>query len=355
MSGRTAANRLGGFRQPRSERGQMIESVTGVPQESPESVATEAAGGLSNLPITAISPNPDNPREVLEEIEGLAESIRTFGVLQPLIVVRKEAFVEEQPEKADALLSGATHVVIDGHRRLAAAVLADCSTAPVIIHQDSSATDEEVLGITFVTQFHAMRLSPLAQSAIVQRLIGVHGNQEKVAQILGVSQGRVSQILSFNKLSDELQAGLKEGTYATEDVKSLSRRSPEEQKGIADARREKRLHRTPTQPSPIGPAPQLPSQTTSPVAESTPTATTTELDSSSSETAAGPALVDPEPRGQDSPLAPESSSEPTLVDVTKLPRVPWKSGSKVAALVRDKMTREEIKVLVTDLTEYLGE
>ncbi|MDD9383125.1 ParB/RepB/Spo0J family partition protein [Streptomyces sp. ZAF1911] len=354
MSGRTAASRLGGFRQPKSDRGQMIESVTGVPQESPES-----ASGLSMLPLTAISPNPDNPREELEEIEGLAESIRTFGVLQPLIVVRKEAFVEQRPEKANALQSSATHVVIDGHRRLAAAVHAGCSTAPVIIHQDSSATDEEVLGITFVTQFHAMRLSPLAQSAIVQRLIGVHGNQEKVAQILGVSQGRVSQILSFNKLSDELQAGLKEGTYATEDVKSLSRRSPEEQKDIADERRVKRLRRTPTQPdaqpSPIGTAPQLPSQATSPVAESTPAATTTQPDSDSPESAPNAPLVEPGPGDQGTPPAPESSSESNLIDITNVPRVPWKSGSKVAALVRDKMTREEIKVLVTDLTEYLGE
>ncbi|MFK0202084.1 ParB/RepB/Spo0J family partition protein [Streptomyces lavendulae] len=360
MSGRSAAQRLGGFRQPKSERGQMIATMTGVPQESPEPVAAgEASQGLTVLPLTAISPNPDNPREELEEIEGLAESIRTFGVLQPLIVVRKEAFVQRRPEKADVFQNGATHVVIDGHRRLAAAALASCATAPVIVHEDSSATDEDVLGIAFVTQFHAMRLSPLAQSAIVQRLIGLHGNQETVAQILGVSQSRVSQILSFNKLSDELQAGLKAGTYATEDVKSLGRRSSEEQRQIADERREKRLSKTPiqagAQTSPTTSAPQLPAQSTAPVAESSPQAADALPDTSAPQSATGASVADTGADMQTTPPDLEYGSVPVMVDVLKLPRVPWGSGSKVAALAIEKMTREEITVLVADLNEYLGE
>ncbi|MFE3608239.1 ParB/RepB/Spo0J family partition protein [Streptomyces goshikiensis] len=338
MSSRTAANRVGGFRQPKSDRGQIIESVTGVPQV--------AGAGLAELSLTAISPNPDNPREELEGIAGLAESIRTFGLLQPLIVVRREAFVQGQPGIADALQSEATHVVIDGHRRLAAAAEANLETVPVIIQEDASASEENVLGVTFITQFHAMRLSPLAQSAIVKSLISLHGSQEAVAEVLGITQSRVSQILSFNRLSDELQAGLAAGTYSAEDVKSLGRRSPELQKEIADERRVKRQRRktakvdapasSPASPPPA--APQLPAQTAP------------EVTAGSTEVAAGDLAV-----AAEAAPALEHGSAPVVIDVRKLTRTPWESGSKLAALAIDKMTREEIGVLISELTKHLGE
>ncbi|MFD0353010.1 ParB/RepB/Spo0J family partition protein [Streptomyces sp. NPDC127110] len=348
-----AADRLGGFRGVQSERGKLIQNLTGVPQDGQPG---NLGHGLTSLPPTAISPNPDNPREELEELEGLAASISTYGVLHPLTAVRREDFVEEHPEKASALQAGATHVVLDGHRRLAAAMLASCEEVPVIVREDSAAT-KDVLGITFVTQFHAMALSPLAQASILATLIKEHGSQQKVADGLGITQPRISQIMSFNKLSDELQAGLADGAYTVNDLKSLGRRSSEEQKAIADERRTKRQAKKQSKTS--AQAPQLPAQSAPPVDDTRAVYAAPLPEEAATSVTPGPggptngALVE-----QASPLLTvndaDSTSKRLLVDVSRLPRVPWSSGSEVAAMAKEKMKREEIKVLIADLSDYLA-
>ncbi|MFE9221711.1 ParB/RepB/Spo0J family partition protein [Streptomyces lavendulae] len=339
MSSRTAAARLGGFRPPKkSDRGDLIAAVTGVPQDHPD-------GALVHLAIAEVSPNPDNPREELEGIEGLAESIRSFGVLQPLVVVRKEAFAQQRPDIADALATDATHVVLDGHRRLAAAMEASCDTIPVIISADASAAAKDVLGITFATQFHAQRLSPLAQSAIIKSLIDLLGGQDPVAKLLGISQGRISQILSYTRLSDELQAGLEAGTYSAEDVKSLSRRDPEEQKQVAEERRQKRQAKKSARPAAAEPAnAQVPAQKAPAAAAPLPEQ--------------GVGL--PEPVATAAASAPDEAGAgeangPVLIDIRKAIHMPWGDGSKVAALAIEEMSREQIAILVADLRRHLGE
>ena len=73
---------------------------------------------LVEIPLTSISPHPQNPRKDPGDLTELAESIRTTGILQNLTVVQNEDY---------------TYTVIIGHRRLAAAKLAGLKTAPCAV------------------------------------------------------------------------------------------------------------------------------------------------------------------------------------------------------------------------------
>lgn len=85
---------------------------------------------LVEIPLTSISPHPQNPRKDLGDLSELAESIRNNGILQNLTVVQNEDY---------------TYTVIIGHRRLAAAEMAGLDTVPCVVTELSE--DEQLTTI----------------------------------------------------------------------------------------------------------------------------------------------------------------------------------------------------------------
>ncbi|MFJ8313260.1 MULTISPECIES: ParB/RepB/Spo0J family partition protein [unclassified Streptomyces] len=209
-----------------SLRGQLIAQVTGTnpPQHAPM------------LSIGLISENPDNPRETLGDLSGLASSLAEVGQVQAITVASVAAYLEGRPGRQGELKAGAEYVVVDGHRRLAAAQEAGFTDIKVTFDDSFAATDEALLEAAFVANAQKESLSDLEYATALKKLVDFYGSQGKAAKRLGLSQPNISQKLSLLALTPALQADLESGKRKIEHVRGLARLSPEQQREAADRR-----------------------------------------------------------------------------------------------------------------------
>src|SRR4051795_10821904 len=115
----------------------------------------ERPAATSDVSIDAISPNPYQPRTTLDQakLEQLAQSIRTHGVIQPLIVT---------------LAGNGSYTLIAGERRWRAARLAGLATVPVVLKE---AATQAMLELALVENVVRADLSPLEEAAAYRQLI----------------------------------------------------------------------------------------------------------------------------------------------------------------------------------------
>lgn len=162
-------------------------------------------GGLVEVPVGAIAPNPRQPRETFDEesLAALAASIREVGVLQPIVVRRLERGYE----------------LVAGERRLRAARLAGLATVPAVIRE----TDEsESLREALIENIHRQDLGPLEMAAAFQELqddLGV--SQEELAERLGYSRPHVANTIRLLQLPAEVQKLLAEGSISAGHARAL--------------------------------------------------------------------------------------------------------------------------------------
>jgi ParB family transcriptional regulator, chromosome partitioning protein len=176
--------------------------VADAPGGSPAVVATSTAGGLVNLPIASIEPNPRQPRQSfpVERLEELAESIRTHGIIQPLVVT--------------AGSEGGRYHIVAGERRWRASMLAGLESVPAVVKE---ASPREMLELALVENIQRADLNPLEEAAAYRALVDEFGlKQEEVADRVGKSRAAVSNVmrlLSLPTLVQEALAGglIKEG------------------------------------------------------------------------------------------------------------------------------------------------
>ncbi|MET9657245.1 ParB/RepB/Spo0J family partition protein [Streptomyces sp. NPDC006510] len=213
---------------PISARRAAIRAATGVP--------TAGVPEPTELSLSLISQNPDNPREELRDLEGLAESIAEIGLVNAVTVASIEAYLAERPHRAADLDEGARYIVVDGHRRLAAARLAGAATIRVSVDNALVSTDEALLEAAFVANVHRDDMNPLEQAQALRTLVDFYGSQTKAAKRLGIAQSTISSKLSVLDLDPQLQADLVEGRRKIEHVRNLSKLPPDEQRQQADAR-----------------------------------------------------------------------------------------------------------------------
>ncbi|MCX5434425.1 ParB/RepB/Spo0J family partition protein [Streptomyces sp. NBC_00257] len=213
---------------PISARRAAIGAATGVP--------TAGVPDPTELALNLISQNPDNPREELRDLEGLAESIAEIGLVNAVTVASIEAYLEERPHRAADLDEGARYIVVDGHRRLAAARLAGAAKIRVSVDNALVSTDEALLEAAFVANVHRDDMNPLEQAQALRTLVDFYGSQTKAAKRLGIAQSTISSKLSVLDLDPQLQADLVEGRRKIEHVRNLSKLPPDEQRQQADAR-----------------------------------------------------------------------------------------------------------------------
>lgn len=217
-----------GAARPVSARRNAIGAATGAP--------TVGVPEPTELHIAKISQNPDNPREELRGIDGLEQSVQELGVINAITVASINAYLKERPERAGELDEGATHIVVDGHRRLEAARRSGLKTIEVRVADERVATDESLLEAAFVANFHNDQMTDLEQAHALESLVTFYGGQSKAAKRLGISQASISSKLSLLKLAPELQAELAGGQRQVEHVRNLGKLSPEDQRAEADAR-----------------------------------------------------------------------------------------------------------------------
>jgi ParB family chromosome partitioning protein len=176
-----------------------------------DSGATPAAGASRpqrHLPIGQLEPSPLQPRRHFDpdELESLAESIRSNGILQPLLV-------RVHPTRPGM------HEIVAGERRWRAAQIAKLHEVPVLERQIS---DREVLELAIVENVQRNDLSALEEAQGYRRLIDEFArSQEDLARQVGKSRAHIANTLRLLKLPDAVQALLQAGKLSAGHARAL--------------------------------------------------------------------------------------------------------------------------------------
>ncbi|MGW0345971.1 ParB/RepB/Spo0J family partition protein [Streptomyces anthocyanicus] len=225
-----SAPAFGAARGVRSSRRNLIDqTIAG--EESTTAAITE-------LPVTLISDNPDNPRNHLRNLDETVQSVREVGLIIPIAVATVDAYLRNRSDRAGDLDDGAQYIVVDGHRRLEAARRVGLATIPVRVDNGRVATDESLLEAAFVANYHRDDMTDLEEAHALKSLVDYYGSQTKAAKRLGIPQNTISSKLSLLKLAPELQKDLVTGARKVEHVRNLGKLSAEEQRAKADERAE---------------------------------------------------------------------------------------------------------------------
>jgi ParB family chromosome partitioning protein len=156
-------------------------------------VADEPKGGVTRVSVSAISPNPMQPRTVLnpEALAELASSIGEHGLIQPLIVT------QQGPER---------YQLIAGERRWQAARMAGMTTVPVIVKE---ATPQQRLELALVENIQRADLNPLEEASAFRQLVEEFGlTQEQVAGRVGKSRVAVTNTMRLLRLPSMVKQAL---------------------------------------------------------------------------------------------------------------------------------------------------
>ena len=141
------------------------------------------------MDINKVEPNRDQPRKKFDEdaLLELSESIKQFGVLQPLLVTEKEDYYE----------------IIAGERRWRAAKLAGMKQVPVIIKKLS---EQEIMEISLIENIQRENLNPIEEALAYKRLINEFNlKQDEVAERVSKSRTAVTNAMRLLKLNDKVQ------------------------------------------------------------------------------------------------------------------------------------------------------
>ncbi|MEW6028468.1 MAG: ParB/RepB/Spo0J family partition protein [Chloroflexota bacterium] len=165
-----------------------------------------SGGGILQVPLDAIKPNPRQPRVAFDpqELDELAASIREHGILQPLIV---------SPDK------GSGYVLVAGERRLQAARKANLRTVPVLVHQ---ASDRQLLELALIENVQRADLNPLEEAEAYRQLSEDFGlSHEAVAGRVGKSRVAVTNTLRLLDLAGGCKQALVDGNITEGHARAL--------------------------------------------------------------------------------------------------------------------------------------
>jgi len=158
----------------------------------------DQTGGVLEVSVEAIAPNPLQPRQAMdaESLTELTDSIREHGLIQPLIVTRD---VEEDGE-------GTEYQLVTGERRWRAAQMAGLSNVPVIVKE---ATSRQKLAWALVENLQRTDLNPLEAANAYRMLMIEFGlTQEQVAEEVGKSRTAVANVLRLLRLPKEIKSAI---------------------------------------------------------------------------------------------------------------------------------------------------
>jgi len=182
-----------------------IISTSPTPIEDMEAGLSNNKDRIVELEIETIIPNPDQPRTHFDELDlnGLSESIKSVGLIQP-IIVRK---VDEK------------YVVIAGERRLRASKMAGFSIIRAIIVE---ASEEENLTLALIENIQRANLDPIEEARAYKALINRFKlKQQEVAAKVGKERTTVSNSLRLLNLPDDIQNALSDGAISVGHAKVL--------------------------------------------------------------------------------------------------------------------------------------
>ena len=167
--------------------------------------AAPAEEGVVKVKISLVEPNREQPRKYFEEdaLTELADSIRQYGIIQPLVVQKKDDYYE----------------IIAGERRWRAAKLAGLKEVPVIVKEYSP---QEMVEISLIENIQREDLNPIEEAKAYQRLSDEFGlKQDEVAEKVSKSRSTVTNSLRLLKLDPRVQQMLIEEKITTGHARAL--------------------------------------------------------------------------------------------------------------------------------------
>lgn len=200
----------------------LIPPVDGEPKSKKTNVsaaqAAEPGTQQTFVKITMVEPNREQPRKNFDEdaLQELADSIKQFGILQPIVVQDRKDHYE----------------IIAGERRWRAAKIAGLKEVPVII---KNLTEKEIVEISLIENIQRENLNPIEEAQAYKRLLTEFSlKQDEVAERVSKSRTAVTNSMRLLKLCDEVQQMVIDEMLTTGHARALlAIDNPEEQYALA--------------------------------------------------------------------------------------------------------------------------
>ena len=189
-------------------------ATTGKKEEKSEKNVNESGEQL--VPINQVEPNREQPRKEFDEdaLLELADSIKQYGILQPLIVQKRKDYYE----------------IIAGERRWRAAKKAGLKEVPVIIREY---TDQQVVEISLIENIQRENLNPIEEAMAFKKLLEEFNlKQDEVAERVSKSRTAVTNSMRLLKLSEKVQQMIVDEMITTGHARALLALDDEEQQYI---------------------------------------------------------------------------------------------------------------------------
>ena len=172
---------------------------------APEEEQMQENDILKNLKVTEVEPNRDQPRKNFDQeaLEELAESIKEYGLIQPIVVTKKDGY----------------YGIVAGERRWRASKIAGLTEIPAIIREDDERINSE---ISLIENMQREDLNPYEKALGVRTLIENYGlSQEEVAKKLGKGRSTIANIVRILNLEPRVLEMAKEGKLTEGHCKAL--------------------------------------------------------------------------------------------------------------------------------------
>lgn len=172
---------------------------------------------IQNIKLINIEPNREQPRKIFDEeaLEELANSIKEYGIIQPIIVTKKDDYYQ----------------IVAGERRWRAAKKAGLTEVPCIVRENNERTNKE---IALIENIQREDLNPIEKARGFKQLIDEYGiTQQKLADIMGMNRSTVTNCLRILNLDKRVIELALEGKLTEGHCRSLLAFEPDEQYEIA--------------------------------------------------------------------------------------------------------------------------
>ena len=172
-----------------------------------EQIVKEEKNNSMEIPLNDIRSNPYQPRKTFDEeaLNELADSIKEYGVVEPIIVKKSIKGYE----------------IVAGERRTKAAKLAGLTSIPAIV---KDFTDNEMQEIALLENIQREDLNPIEEAESINAIISARGlTQEEFAKKFGKSRSYITNLLGILKLPDEVKEMVKDKSISMSHARSLSK------------------------------------------------------------------------------------------------------------------------------------
>ncbi len=188
--------------------GKGLEALFGsdiIKNDVAQDVKEETGEKIKKIKLTKIEPNRNQPRKRFEEeaLNELSQSIKEYGLLQPIIVTKKDDYYE----------------IIAGERRWRAAKKAGLEEIPVVVRDDDERKNKE---IALIENIQREDLNPIEKALGIKSLMDEYGlTQQRVAEILGKARSSIANTVRILNLDERVIALAIEGKLTEGHCKSL--------------------------------------------------------------------------------------------------------------------------------------